>query len=166
MIKIKKVEHNEIVDWQIATKTRPIKAKALINLLVDRTVVNKFLIDTLEGREPLGDGSIICVGEAGDTWQQMQNKLLAKYSVEEIDDDGWMICHPRPDNAVDCSEVSEVQCEEGKFYIIGQWGETYGDQENVQKGVTGDFICRNRIENDDVWIVNRKLFLNTYTIKS
>ena len=166
MIKIKKIIHEKLSDWNVASKTKPIKAKPLINLLVEKEVASKFLLDTLEGREPLGDGSVICIGEAGDTWQQMPNKLLAKYSVESIDAAGWMICQPRPDNAVDCYEVVEGQCSDGKFYVIAQWGETFGNEENVQKGVTGDFICRNREDKSDVWVVNRKLFLNTYIIKS
>ena len=62
-----KIETASITDWRIASKTRPIKAKPLISLMVDRKVASKFLLDTLEGHEPLGDGSIICVGEAGGT---------------------------------------------------------------------------------------------------
>lgn len=167
---MKKIEKTEITGWHVASKTRPIKAKPLITLLVDRKVTNKFLVDTLEGKEPLGDGSIICVGEAGDTWQQTQKKLLAKYDVKAIDEDGWMVCEPRPENAVDVIEVTEGMVVRGggenDFYIIGQWGETLGDEVNVQKGKIGDFICRNREDHDDCWIVRRKLFLNTYTIKS
>ena len=163
----KKIEATELNSWKVASKTRSIKAKPLINLLVDRTVTSKFLVDTLEGKEPLGDGVVICVGEAGDTWQQMPNKLLAKYSVTSIDVDGWMVCEPLPDNAVDVTEVSPDQCDaDGSFYIIGQWGATVGNEENVQVGTVGDFICRNRADQTDVWVVRRKLFLNTYNIKS
>jgi hypothetical protein len=168
-----KIETNAITGWNIASKTRPIKAKPLINLLVDRTVTSKFLVDTLEGREPLGDGSVICVGEAGDTWQQMPKKLLQKYHVAAIDNDGWMVCEPLPDNAVDVVEVTgEMTADKngasatGAFYIIGQWGETMGEEKNVQRGKIGDFICRNQTDHSDVWIVKRKLFLNTYIIKS
>ena len=165
---MKKIETNEITGWNIASKTRPIKAKPLISLLVDRTITNKFLVDTLEGREPLGDGSVICVGEAGDTWQQTPKKLLAKYHVASIDKDGWMVCEPLPDNAVDCFEVPYNQTDfaDQSFYIIGQWGATVGEEKNVQTGVLGDFICRNQTDHTDVWIVKRKLFLNTYIIKS
>ena len=157
-----KINTETINNWKIASKTRPIKAKPLINLLVDRSVTSKFLVDTLEGKEPLGDGVVICVGEAGDTWQQMPKKLLQKYSVTEIDKDGWMVCNPLPDNAVDVVEVTDC----GEFYIIGHWGETVGEEKNVQRGVLGDFICRNQTDKSDVWIVRRKLFLNTYVIKS
>ena len=33
-----KIDTTQIKSWNIASKTRPIKAKPLINLLVDRTV--------------------------------------------------------------------------------------------------------------------------------
>lgn len=161
-----RITPNLITNWKIASKTRPIKAKPLVSILVDRSVTNKFLVDTLEGKEPLGDGAVICVGEAGDTWQQMPKKLLAKYRVASIDKDGWMDCEPLPDNAVDCVEVTDGQTDIGGFYIIGQWGETVGEETNVQRGVAGDFICRNQTDQTDVWIVRRKLFLNTYIIKS
>ena len=176
-----KIDITQITDWKIASKTRPVKAKPLISLLVDRTVTSKFLVDTIEGREPLGDGVVICVGEAGDTWQQMPKKLLAKYKVVAIDADGWMVCEPLPDNAVNCIEMSvsikfmeycspggdEPDNKRGIFYINGQWGETVpGLGSNIQWGNVGDFLCQNRTDPTDVWIVRRKLFLNTYVIKS
>lgn len=162
-----KIETSELTGWKIATKTRPIRAKPLVNLLVDKTVVNKFLVDTLEGKEPLGDGVVICVGESGDIWQQMPKKLLAKYHVSNVDSDGWMVCEPLPDNAVDVIEIYPNQCEkDGSFYIIGQWGATVGEEKNIQIGTAGDFICRNRTDYNDVWIVRRNLFLNTYNIMS
>lgn len=158
-----RMDPSNITGWKLATKVRPIKAKPLISLLVDRTVTNKFLVDTLEGNEPLGDGVCICVGEAGDAWQQSPKKLLQKYVVKEIDKDGWMVCEPIPDNAVECCEVIGHYQE---FSIVGIYGQTIGGELNVQTGVTGDFICRSRTDSKDVWIVKRKLFLNTYAIKS
>jgi len=160
----------EITNWRIASKTRPIQAKPLNCILIDKTIKDKFLIDTLEGREPLGTGVMICLGEAGDIWQQTLDKVLKKYRVIRIDCEGWMTCDPLPDNAVDCIEVSpDILWAYGggmDFTIIGQYGETIGDEKNVQKGVTGDFLCRNQTDHSDVWIVKRRLFLNTYIIKS
>lgn len=166
MIKIKKVEHEKITGWKVATKTRPIKVKSQLHIFADKSVTSKFLLDTLEGREPLGDNSVICVGEAGDVWQQDQSKLLGKYNFVELDKDGWMTFEPRPDNAVECFEVTEDMCVDGKFYVIGQWGEDFGEEKNVQKGKAGDFICRNRVDTNDVWVVHRGLFISTYIIKS
>jgi hypothetical protein len=161
-----RITPSTIKNWKIASKTRPIKAKPLVSLLVDRTVVSKFLVDALEGKEPLGDGVVICVGEAGDAWQQMPKKLLQKYVVKSIDKDGWMDCEPLPDNAVNCIEVTSDMTTDGKFTIIGQWGATIGGEQNVQVGDQGDFICQNQTDPTDNWIVRRKLFLNTYIMKS
>jgi hypothetical protein len=155
---MKKIDTNTL-SWNIAKKTKAIKAKPIISLLVDKSVLSKFLIDTLEGKEAVGDGAIICIGESNDIWQQMPTKLLAKYNVTAIDNDGWMVCEPKPDNSVECSEYLG----EEPFYIICNWGEKT-DEGLIQKGEKGDFICRNREEHGDVWIVRRKIFLNTYNI--
>ena len=175
---MKKINVEQIPNWNIAKKTKNIKAKPLISIMVDRNVLNKFLVDTLEGREPLG-GSIICLGESNDVWQQMPKKLLQKYNVIEIDKDGWMVCEPRPDNSVECIEITkELQSvtdkvdmwisEKEDFFIIGQWGETMNLTPDVsisiQRCDIGDFICRNREDKSDVWVVKRKIFINTYNI--
>jgi hypothetical protein len=169
-----RIQASSITGWNIASKTRPIKAKPLLSLMVDRTVLSRFLVDTLEGHEPLGDGSVICVGEAGDAWQQMPKKLLQKYDVTQIDVDGWMVCTPKPDNSVNCFEVTSPASnigvhsskEDNNFTIVGQWGAVVDGEKNVQTGTVGDFICQSRTDSTDVWVVRRKLFLNTYIIKS
>ena len=175
---MKRIETSAIKSWSVAKKTKNIKAKPLISIMIDRSVTNKFLVDTLEGKEPLGDGAIICIGESNDIWQQMPKKLLQKYNVIEIDKDGWMVCEPKPDNSVECVEITEILdgidtvhmwATEEEFFIIGQWGESIYilDKEvSIQKADYGDFICRNREDKTDVWIVKRKIFLNTYNIIS
>jgi len=157
-----KLEPKDFLNWQVAKKTKNVKAKPLISIMVDKSVTSKFLVDTLEGKEPLGDGAIICIGESNDIWQQMPAKLLQKYNVIEIDNDGWMVCEPRPDNSVNCYEVTKSQVED-KFYIVGLWGEKT-EEGLIQRGEVGDFICQNREEPTDVWIVKRKIFINTYNI--
>lgn len=160
-----RIDIRNISKWNVAKKTRPIKAKPLINLLIDRSVTNKFLLDTLEGNEVLGDGSVVCVGEAGDAWQQMPKKLLAKYDVTAIDIEGWLVCVPKPDNSVNVVEVTkDMTSIDGEFTIIGLWGATIDGVINVQSGEVGDFICQSKIDPVDIWIVKRKLFLNTYNI--
>lgn len=177
---MKRIRVEEIIKWSIVKKTKTIKAKPLISIMVDRNVLSKFLVDTLEGKEPLGDGSIICLGDSNDVWQQMPKKLLQKYSVISIDNDGWMICEPRPDNSVECIEINNELSqfidsgdiwvtEKEHFFIKGLWGEEVSvlDKKiNIQRADIGDFICRNREDNNDVWIVKRKIFINTYNIIS
>jgi len=165
---MKLIDVTTINNWRVASKTRPIRAKALVNLLVDPKVINKFLLDTLEGREPLGDGVMVCVGEAGDVWQQMPGKLLKKYRVVDSDRDGWLICEPLPDNAVNAVEVVRPDWldERHQFHIQGHYGETVDGVSNVQHGAVNDIICQNRADLTDVWIVRRRLFYNTYVWKS
>lgn len=171
-----------ILGWQVAKKTKNIKAKPLISVMVDRSVMSKFLVDTLEGREKLGDGAIICIGESNDIWQQMPTKLLQKYQVIGIDNDGWMLCEPRPENSVECIEITNKLVpwisdadifvsftNDDEFCIIGQWGENVnilGKDVQIQRASEGDFICRNRTDPNNVWVVRRKIFNNTYTIIS
>jgi len=173
---MKRIRVEEIKNWNVAKKTKNIKAKPLISIMVDKS---KFLVDTLEGKEPLGDGSIICIGDSNDIWQQMPKNLIQKYSVIDVDTDGWMICEPRPDNSVDCVEITDnlspfidpadMWSTNEAFCIIGQWGEQIYllDKEiSIQRADIGDFICRNRVDKTDVWIVKRKIFNNTYNIIS
>jgi len=176
-----KIETSKITDWKVATKTKGLRAKPAVSLLVDRTVLNKFLVDPLEGKETLDAGAVICIGESNDAWQQAPKKLLQKYEVKSIDADGWMVCEPRPDNAVNCIEVTkeliyaafntqypdERMYNLGDFAIAAQWGDNGYPQlgKAIQWGSVGDFICRNRSDHDDVWIVRRKIFVNTYSIK-
>ena len=155
--------------WRRGKKTKGLKAKALINLLVDRSIVNKFLIDTLEGKEPIDSANIFCIGEAGDAWQQTSKALLKKYDVKAIDDDGWMVCEPKPENEVGFVELTNATLDlagwgnPGHGYVQGKWGATIDGVENLQAFVLGDFLCHQLDDHTDQWIVRRTLFLNTYT---
>ena len=146
-----------IETWRVARKTKPLRAKPMVSLLVDKAVMSKFLIDTLEAREPVDSNTIFCIGETNDAWQQTADKLLAKYTVEDIDADGWMVCVPKPDNSVEFFEATS----EGM--IVGLWGESIGDTHNLQRFDAGDFIARNREDTADQWVVRRKIWLNSYT---
>lgn len=146
-----------MTQWRRGKKTKGLKAKAMINLMVDRTVMSKFLVDTLEAKEPVSPNAMFCIGEAGDAWQQTPKALLKKYDILDVDNDGWMICQPKPDNEVEFIEA------ENEGYITGHWGETIGELVNQQKCKKGDFVLRNPQDTTDQWVVDRKLFLNTYT---
>lgn len=156
--------------WRRAKKTKGLKAKALVNLLVDRTVVNKFLIDTLEAKEPIDSANIFCIGEAGDAWQQTSKALLKKYDVKAIDGDGWMVCEPKPEAEVEFVELdgdlltNAYNFPHSDGFIRGLWGEEVDGVKNLQRFTVGDFMCRQPHDHSDTWIVRRKLFLNTYTI--
>ena len=152
--------HLHIIDtsalvWRRAKKTMGLKAKPM-SALLDGSIANRFLVDTLEGREPVDAAAIFCIGEAGDAWQQAPKALLRKYDIQQIDSDGWMHCIPKPENEVEFVESQETG------WIQGIWGETVGGREKLQSVKKGDFICRQPHEHPDQWRVYRKLFLNTY----
>jgi hypothetical protein len=169
-----------ITGWRLAKKTKGVKAKPMTALISDPSVASKFLIDTLEGREPIGKGTVFCIGEAGDAWQQDSNKLLKKYNILTIDPDGWMICEPKPENETNAVQVTDevlaLVCPDYPkgdnifeasipFTIIGHWGAVVGAEKNVQTGRTGDYLCQNPADPTDVWIVAKKIFENTYSFK-
>jgi len=148
--------------WRIAKKTKGLRAKAMVNLLVDRSVMSKFLIDTLEAKEPIHENTMFCIGEGNDAWQQAPKTLLKKYDVTDIDADGWMICQPKAENSVDFYEVP-LSASMLPSYIVGLWGETVDGIQNLQAYEPGDFIARSRENPVDVWVVRRKIWLNSYT---
>ena len=171
-----KLDISKIFVWSVAAKTKNIVAKPLINLIVDKKITNKFLLDTLEGKASLDPDSQICIGGAGDAWQQSAKSLLKKYDVIEIDSDGWMVCKPKEGNRVNCIEITselikrnldtnihDNRQDDGNYYIIGLYGEP-SPEGLKQYCKIGDFILRDRENSNDVWIVERKLFLNTYDI--
>lgn len=141
--------------WKIAKKTKGLKAKPMINLIADKMFINKFLLETLEGREFIDPDTVFCVGEYGDVWQQKPLSLLKKYDVVNIEE-GWLICVPKPDNSVECYESGINQL------IKGKWGETINNIPNQQRCFIGDFVLRNPSDHSDQWVVQRKIFLNTY----
>ena len=158
-----------LIDWQPARKMARIKAKPMISLLTDRSVMTKFLLDTLEGREPIGPDAVFCIGQSGDAWQQKPSKLLKGYTIVNIDADGWMECEPKPEDIREFFQVTtdflatNTDFRDGNGFIRGQWGETIGDEKNLQAFEAGDFIVRSRTDPTDIWIVRRKIFLNTYS---
>lgn len=142
---------------RIAKKTKGVRAKPIVNLIVDRTVLNKFLVHTLEAREPVSADAIMCIGESNDAWQQTASALLKKYTVESIDPDGWMVCMPKPESSVEFFEAP-ADC-----YVRGLWGQTIDGVPNLQRASKGDAIVRDRSDHKDQWVVVRKIWRNTYT---
>lgn len=151
-----------VSEWRVAKKTKGLRAKPMVSLLVDRSVASKFLVDTLEAKEPVAPNAMFCIGEGNDAWQQAPAKLLKKYNVVDVDEDGWMVCEPKAENSVEFYEVP-MGTTLRQTFIVGNWGETIGELKNLQAYSPGDFIVRNREDHSDVWVVRRKIWLNTYT---
>lgn len=132
--------------WFHAKKTRPIWVRRL---------EKEATVQTLEGAEQVPAGTYLCRGEAGDIWPQSEERLTAKYDMtDEIDEQGWRRCDPKPDAAgVMAAQVPHP------FQVRAKWG--------LLTGKDGDFLVKNYEDRDndnpaDVWIVDRTLFEATY----
>ena len=151
-----------LLRWGTSKKTKPIRAKPLSALIVDKSVTAKFVLSTLEGNQEIKEGSVVCIGPANDAWQQLPNKLFGQYTVTGLDRDGWMECAPKPEAVVDCAPITELIIgSEKEFFIYALWGKPVGDGRFTQDGIVGDYVCRNQTDHADVWIVARKVFENT-----
>ncbi len=159
--KIKILNTSELT-FKVGRKTKGLRAKPMVTLLIDRTVMAKFLVDTLEAKEPVHADAMFCIGESNDAWQQSAKKLLAKYTVDAIDPDGWMVCNPKQECSVEFCQIPSTISSGG--YIQGNWGEVVlGLGSNLQRFKPGDFVVRNREDHSDTWIVDQKIFNNSYT---
>jgi len=137
----------------------------MADLIADKTLVAKFLLDTLEGTQSLAKDSVVCIGIDNDAWQQTTKALLKKYNVTTFTEDGWMICEPKPEAVAECCEITADLMEgQTEFEVVGQWGKKQDDGTHLQYGVVGDYICRQPHDHTDVWRVARKFFINTYAI--
>jgi hypothetical protein len=139
-------EANRAGAWFHAKKTRPIWAKR---------IEQDQMVQTLEGVETVKAGHMLCRGEAGDIWPQTAEQLAKRYSpTEEMDAEGWRKHLPHPD----AQGVMAIQIGH-PFSVVASWGRL--------EGKAGDYLLKNYQDRDtdypdDVWIVDQKLFAQTY----
>jgi hypothetical protein len=136
-------EVNAAATWFGAKKTVPVWAKQLEE---DQTV------ETLEGPTTAKAGDFLCRGADGELWPQDTERLYEKYDqTEEVDEAGFRKFLPK-------SKVMAAQVDH-PFHVKTSWGDLEGEP--------GDFILKSfddrQVEYpDDVWIVDKKLFAETY----
>lgn len=151
---------------QTAEKTLGISAKPMSSLFGDSTVQAKFLVDTLEGKEPIDRSALFCIGPLGDAWQQEPKRVLRKYDLAEIDSDGWLKFTPKPDNKVEYFRVGPDFFGDNaadSCYIIGMYGETLGNVKNCQLVKAGDVVARQTYDHADQWVIAKRIWDNSYT---
>lgn len=134
------------LSFKTATKTKSIQAKPLSSVVSDKNILTKFLLDTLEGKQAIqGSGqTVVCLGVGGDVWQQKASKLLQKYTVVDITEDGWLVCEPKPENEVWATEYNALTgpSVDGKFSIFAQWGERIDGGQYAQTGIIGVYFAK------------------------
>ena len=145
--------------WRDCRKVKGLRAKHMKSVLTDSSVSSLFLLNTLEGREPVDGVAMICVGPLGDVWQQRSKNLFKKYDAVGVDDDGWFefipkTADPNAPATVECVQVTQellsAMNSEQAMYVQGTYGETVSEIVNLQKFVIGDFICRDKSSHKDV----------------
>ena len=153
------------IEWKQATKTQGLRAKHISSIFADVELLDKFLLQTLECDEHVTPHSMMCVGPYRDVWVQTPAKLFAKYTIESVDDNGWFNCSPKLGNIIDCFELTSELCQPGEtIHIQAQWGEVSDESGFIQSGTHKSYVCRSLVDPSDVWIVERKIFLNSYNI--
>ncbi len=161
------------LQWKIVKKTKPIKARP-INTILDKSdpsIFEQLLLKTLEGSQGLRRNSFICVGEAGDCWQQTKDKLHDKYIPAEVDEDGWTEFRPKATNkahGVQITEDFQIGPYDGFSVVNPWWGDrriVEGEDRHYQFGVKGDWILQNPSDPQDTYIVAEKFFENTYVVQ-
>jgi hypothetical protein len=153
---------SKFTHWQKAKKTAAIFAKPMRSVFSDISAADRFLIDTIEGKEKVIIDAMLCRGSKGEYWQQTSINLFEHYSVTGIVS-GWLVCDPKSDYFVD---VLQFYChsKDGK-YVQGLYGEDIPSVgENLQLCLDGDYICRSRSNPADQWVVGKSYFENTYSI--
>jgi len=151
-----------MIDMKRAKKTKGLQAKHVSSIVPESRVLSGLTLQTLEGPQDLRPHGMVCIGISGETWQQGCDGLLKKYNIVSINSGGWLHCEPKPDREVLAGSVSGSFCSDGKFAIIGEWGEKQSDGTFRQYGKEGDTICQNPEKLTDVWIVAKKIFENSY----
>ena len=140
-------------------------------ILVDASVLVKFLIDSIEGHQILKANSMVCLGVEGEAWQQDNAKLHKAYTPTVVSPDGWMTFVPKPEAVREYVQV--VGESDKKFAIRAQWGEEKCDENGqyfIQYGEAGDCIFRDADPDhgvdakgqEDVWIVKKRIYVATY----
>lgn len=167
------INTSAVPKWHDCRKTKGLRAKHMGAVLADKSVLGMFLLNTLEGREPVDGTSMICVGPLNDVWQQQGANLFKKYNAVAVDEDGWFefvpkSADPNANATVECVQVTAQMLLDMKAettqYVQGTYGETIQEIVNLQQFKLGDYICRDKANSKDVWVVAEKIFNNTYAV--
>jgi hypothetical protein len=152
--------------WVSASKTKPMRVKHVSALLSDLDVAAHIFVRTLEGDQAIQKNSFVCIGMAGEMWQQGSANLFKRYNLVSCDENGWWTAVPKDGNVVDAMKITDAVANGGEFSVRGLWGVQADDGTFYQTGKVGDWVLRSRENPDDVWIVRGDVFDATYEVKS
>lgn len=163
------IDVSAISNWRTAKKTG--KLVALLGSLVIHQhprLASKLKLHTLEGDEPINPAAMVCIGALGDAWQQVPAKLLRKYDINGITDDGWVEYKPKPgpEAEIDAVQVTAEMVTSGtQPEICGcHWGVKQPDGTFNQIGKIGSWIARLKHDPSDYYFIDELVFANTYSL--
>lgn len=154
----------------LAKKTKPMRAIHMSRVFADPIFATMFLVNTIEGAEPVDSDALLCIGEAGDVWQQKYSKMQSKYDLMEMGSSGWIIATPKSENEQRVIQLTKEVLEpqlanlNQPVYIQGGYGATIDGIENLQQVTIGSWLVQRLPYNGDQWIVQDNLFQNTYAL--
>lgn len=177
-------------------KTKPIHARPINSILdkaeTERSVFEKLLLGTLEGAQNLKRDAFVCWGIDDDVWQQSKKKLTDQYDIVDVDEDGWLLCNPKPESPRNGYKVTSARHSfgpNGGFAVINPvWGDrrvvsrsnlkmagidpeaaglkSEGDSIiiHLHYGVDGDWVLQRKEDATDIYRVARSFFDNTHEV--
>lgn len=160
----------QALSYRKAAKTKSIKVKALSTILSDPGVAEKVLLATLEGSQSLKANSFVCWGVDNDVWQQTEEALHKKYTLDSVDPDGWIHCSPKPENETNACQILDSEHQlgpHGGFSILAPWGDERvldGKQVYLQYGIANDYVMQVPSNPTDVYRIALSFFKNTYEL--
>ena len=157
---------NAFVRTGLAVKSAAIQIRSTASIYAESEGrrFGDIVIPTLEGSQDLVDKSLmmVCRGVNRELWQQPLDRIKKVYDVPaNYDFSIWTHCPALPD----APEV-EFMVNDEFTHIRGKWGSNHPVfGENIQTCEIGDMICRSLQDHNDMWVVRRKLFDATYSVK-
>lgn len=163
------IDVGAVTNWRTAKKTG--KLVALLGSLVIHQhprLAAKLKLHTLEGDEPINPAAMVCIGELGDAWQQAPAKLMRKYDISGITDDGWVQYTPKvgPESEIDAVQITADMLAPGTSPEIQgcHWGVKQPDGTFRQVGKIGSWLARLKHDTSDFYFIDELVFANTYSV--
>ena len=101
------------LDFAIAHKVKPVLTKRLSAIFADQVVLERFVLQTIEGNEDFygqnPEEVMICLGIGKDIWAQKIDTLKKKYKLLGFRENGWAVHSPREGVPTDAVKIDLIE---------------------------------------------------------
>lgn len=156
--------------WINVQKTATMLAKHITALLSSDIDPELLKVRTLEGDAQLKANCMLCKGIQGELWPQSSTKILERYDLISVREDGWLVFAPKKSNTLGCLVTSDLLPDgETKFCIHTLWGSPAATMNPddppkfLQEGKVGDYILTDGTPGN-YWVIDYKVFCETYSV--